>query len=89
MNRKVLSFILIVLMTCSMAYAGNPAEIARTGQTISYASGDDGDVQAGVAWPDPRFTDNGDGTITDNLTGLMWLKDANCFGSQTWTNALV
>ena len=25
-----------------------------------------------------RFTDNGDGTITDNLTGLMWLKDGGC-----------
>lgn len=24
------------------------------------------------------FTDNGDGTVTDNLTGLVWLKDANC-----------
>ena len=23
-----------------------------------------------------RFTDNGDGTITDNQTGLMWTKDA-------------
>ena len=36
----------------------------------------------------PRFTDNTDGTVSDNLTGLIWLKDANCFGSQTWTNAL-
>jgi hypothetical protein len=26
----------------------------------------------------PRFTDNGDGTITDNNTGLIWLKDAFC-----------
>jgi hypothetical protein len=25
--------------------------------------------------PDPRFHDNGDGTITDNQTGLMWEKD--------------
>ena len=37
---------------------------------------------------DPRFTDNGDGTVTDNLTGLIWLQDANCFGDWTsWTNA--
>ncbi len=27
---------------------------------------------------DPRFTDNSDGTVTDNLTGLVWLKNANC-----------
>ena len=24
--------------------------------------------------PDSRFTDNGDGTVTDNVTGLMWKK---------------
>ena len=62
--------------------------VPKTGQTTSYATGDDGDVQPGVAWPDPRFTDNGDGTILDNLTGLIWLQNANCFGGQTWDNAL-
>lgn len=25
-----------------------------------------------------RFADNGNGTVTDNTTGLVWLKDANC-----------
>ncbi len=39
-------------------------------------------------WPEPRFTDNGNGTVTDNLTGLIWLKNANCFGIETWTQAL-
>lgn len=52
-----------------------------TGQTAIYNSGDDGDTQAGLSWPSPRFTDNGDGTVTDNLTGLMWLKNANCIKS--------
>ena len=32
----------------------------------------------GAVWPVPRFTDNLDGAVTDNLTGLMWLTDANC-----------
>ena len=27
-----------------------------------------------------RFTDNIDGTVTDTTTGLVWLKDADCFG---------
>lgn len=53
-------------------------QLPKTGQTISYAIGDDGDLEMGVACPEPRFTDNGDGTVTDNLTGLMWLTDANC-----------
>lgn len=43
-------------------------------------TGEDGELQAGVPAPTPRFTDNGDGTVTDNLTGLVWLKDANCPG---------
>ena len=60
----------------------------KTWQWISYATGDDGELEHGAMWPNPRFTDNSDGTITDNLTGLMWLKDANCFGMRTWNNAL-
>jgi len=35
-----------------------------------------------------RFTDNGNGTVKDNLTGLIWLKNANCFGTKTWTQAI-
>jgi hypothetical protein len=42
------------------------------------------------------FTNNGDGTVTDNLTGLIWLQDASCSnlagtdtaGMGTWTTAL-
>ena len=30
--------------------------------------------------PVPRFTDNGNGTITDNQTGLMWEKKTECAG---------
>jgi hypothetical protein len=39
-------------------------------------------------WAGTRFTDNGDGTVSDNLTGLIWLKNANCFGTRTWAEAL-
>ncbi len=34
-------------------------------------AGQDGTVQAGTP---PNYTDNGDGTITDNVTGLVWEK---------------
>lgn len=54
--------------------------VPQTGQTSSFSPGDDGDTLVGVTLPTPRFTDNGDGTITDNLTALMWLKNANCAG---------
>jgi hypothetical protein len=66
----------------------NPAPVPKTGQTTSYAAGDDGTLKKGVAWPTPRFTDHGNGTVTDNLTGLIWLSNANTFATQTWANAL-
>jgi hypothetical protein len=53
------------------------APVQKTGQTTSYATGDDGDLEKGVGWPEPRFR--------DDLNG----KDANCFGTRTWNNALV
>ena len=67
----------------------NYAPVEKTGQTTSYAAGDDGDLEKGVTWPSPRFTDNTNGTVTDNLTGLIWLKNANCFGEKSWSAALV
>jgi len=73
------------------------AAVGKTGQTacwnatgapISCAlTGQDGALQKGVS-VSPRFTDNANGTVKDNLTGLIWLKNASCFGLQTWTNAL-
>jgi hypothetical protein len=97
-----------------------PAPVPRTGQTLCYdyithaqipcqdaAHGEtlqDGYLQRGVELPNPRYTDNADGTVTDNSTGLMWLKDANCIkthypeldnsgdgvaeGAVTWSRAL-
>ena len=61
---------------------------ARTGQTASYANGDDASQSKGVAWPGIRFTDNQDGTVTNHLTGLIWLKNAGCFPPTTWSNAV-
>ena len=44
----------------------------------------------------PRFTDMGDGTIRDNVSGLIWLKDASCDnlphtedGNADWMHAVV
>ncbi len=65
-----------------------PTKVEKTGQTTQYRPHDDGALGKGVAWPDPRFTDNGDGTVTDNLTGLVWLKNANCGGTKDWDGAV-
>lgn len=55
-----------------------PNVLPKTGQETSYHDGDDGYYEAG--WEGDRFTDNGDGTITDNATSLMWPKDATDVG---------
>ena len=34
-----------------------------------------------------RYAVCGDGTVKDNLTGLFWLANANCFSSQNWSDA--
>jgi len=48
-----------------------PRGLTATGQTASAKAGDDGDIQAGAPL---RYVDNGNGTITDLNTGLMWEK---------------
>jgi hypothetical protein len=58
------------LAACESSAGGLP----RTGQTTSYGAGSDGAEQRGAA---RSFTDNGDGTITDNVTGLMWEKKSD------------
>jgi len=96
--KRIICFIMAaMILMAGSAFAGT-IELPKTGQTTCYdtsgsvipcpLTGQDGEIQAGVPWPDPRFTDNGNGTMTDNLTGLMWTKDANPGGYQTWQQAL-
>ncbi len=66
-----------LLLFCSVAMAGT-IQLPATGQKTMYIAGDDGDLERGVAWPSPRYHDNGNGTVTDNLTSLIWLKNSNC-----------
>ena len=42
-----------------------------------------------LLWPvrSVRFVDNGDGTVKDTFTDLIWLQDADCFGAQDWHSA--
>jgi len=73
------------------AYDGsNPlVTLAATGQQTSYAAGDDGALQKGITWAaGVRFNDNQDGTVTDKLTGLVWLKNQSCFAPTTWSAAI-
>jgi hypothetical protein len=50
-------------------------------EVTSYDTGEDEDLEEEeIAPPTTRFKDNGDGTVTDPETGLMWTKDANLPG---------
>jgi hypothetical protein len=103
MKKTVGSLIVVVMaaVLCCLFPAKAVAavvDLPQTSQTTCYdaagtlidcpGTGQDGDVRAGVAWPKPRFTDNNDGTLTDNLTGLVWLRNANCNGDISWDGAL-
>jgi hypothetical protein len=101
MRRVLLIFLSLVLALVggSAAYAedgfyvipamkGNYAPVPKTGQTTPSDTGTDGALRKGVAWPTPRFTDNGNGNVSGNLTGLIWLKNANAFGMKTWADAM-
>lgn len=61
--------------------------LQSTGQYVSYLAGDDGSIQSGVPLTYPRFVDKGDGTVVDTVTGLVWLKQADCI-KDTWAGAI-
>ncbi|MBN1837355.1 MAG: DUF1566 domain-containing protein [Spirochaetales bacterium] len=75
------------------AYA-NPAheeetwDLPKTGQTTSYGTGSDGDLEMGVAWEnDTRFELVVSQVLIDHLTGLMWAQSPE-IATQTWTQAI-
>jgi len=90
---KKIGIVFVVLMAMNSALAlAAPAELSKTGQRTSYGAGsiDDGALQRGVAWPEPRFAavSSGTGTgtvVVDNLTGLTWAGDG---GTPTFTGAI-
>lgn len=66
------------LAACQAAAKGQPLKTGQTtcsnsnGTVVACTgSGQDGEEQKGLA---RRYVDNGDGTITDSATGLMWEK---------------
>ena len=69
---------------------GGAVHLAATGyydEPGQVVKGDDGDIQAGVGITYLRFRDNGDGTLTDTMTGLVWMKAADCIDG-TWADAV-
>jgi len=95
MHLNLLSVFIILLMIPAH-WLGAVTELPKTGQTDSQIRADDGELKLGLEWPTPRFTDNNDGTLTDNLSGLMWVKDTFCAHSaisgatsSVWEDSLI
>ncbi len=82
----------ITVRTTALAHVspGAPAapvshhRLPDTGQNVSFTTsfGEDCDY----TFNPPSFTNNGDGTVTDDITGLMWQKADS--GEVTWENAV-
>ncbi len=81
------------------AQSGGGGALPATGQTACYDNdgnpidcgstaypGQDGFYRRGCPTAN-RFVDNGDGTVTDHCTGLVWQK-ATAPGTYTWQEAL-
>jgi hypothetical protein len=93
--------LILALATSLLPFAtaqAAPADLPNTGQTtctdtagtvIACANtGQDGDLKAGVAWPNPRFSvDDTGNCMTDNLTNLMWIRSPDST-PRTWQQAL-
>lgn len=107
MMKKVYLLLVLLIYLITMAprlsASASTLELPKTGQTLCYdmggnvipcaGTGQDGETKLGSAWPSPRFNDNLDGTVTDNLTGLIWLGDAGCSDIQSsdgsdWSTAI-
>jgi hypothetical protein len=77
---------------------GESQVLPRTGQRGCYdaagqgidcgGSGQDGELQLGLPWPEPRFISRGE-VVEDRLTGLIWMKNSDPAGQALdWSGAL-
>jgi hypothetical protein len=70
--------------TGQRAFYDNSSEIAEPAPSADFYGQD-----AHYAGPQPAYQDNGDGTITDLVTGLMWQKTPDLVNQSTFTEAAI
>lgn len=84
-NKTLFAALLLGWLALNPSAQQSMLKLPDTGQTNSYTTtfGEDSDYAINA----PSFTDNGDGTVKDNVTGLIWQKADG--GEMTWSNAFV
>jgi len=89
-------FLSLFLLFLSTPVIGGTIELPQTGQTTCYDTAgnpiacdntaQDGEYLAGVAWPGDRFSVYKIDCIVDNLTGLIWSRNAwNLTNPTSWS----
>ncbi|MBI5634639.1 MAG: DUF1566 domain-containing protein [Nitrospirae bacterium] len=68
MRKHKIIIVFWIVLSLLLAHKVNAFQLPDTGQTTLYVSGDDGTYSINPM----SFTDNADGTVTDNNTRLMW-----------------
>ena len=83
--KKSIIFILITTFSFAQSVTKTMNLLPDTGQNLSYTTtfGEDNDYNINV----PSYTNNGNGTITDNVTGLLWQQVDG--GEMTIENAFI
>jgi hypothetical protein len=76
MKQSGLLFLVLVLVASSDAWAGDGVVALQTADPSC------GDNSSAI------YVDCGNGAVTDNRSGLVWLANANCFGGRTWEEAM-
>ncbi len=83
-NLSILSAILITSISIAQSVSKTMKHLPDTGETMSYTTtpGEDNDFTIYA----PFFTLNGNGTVTDTVTGLMWQQSDG--GEMTYERAI-
>ncbi|MEO5366239.1 MAG: DUF1566 domain-containing protein [Magnetococcus sp. WYHC-3] len=79
---------LVTFLLMAQAVQAEDMIMLRRRQDHPHVTGEGHDARRGTPVVMRRLTDNGDGTVTDEQSKLVWLKVTNCFGSQTWPSAV-
>ena len=91
---RLQTYALGIILAAASAAQPATAQLSVAGNIDATSFTGDGSSLTGVGNPDGpcfdllhRFVDCGNGTVTDTMTGLIYLKNANCFGQQSWVAA--